>query len=74
MNFNQILDSIRDAMIGNNTHDAILAVGIAALPVLLFLWIVNRQRHPERPFLPLLPSRGRQRRGTARATEPERWT
>ena len=54
MNFNQILDSIRDAMIGSNTHDAILAVSIAALPVLLFLWIVNRQRHPERPFLTAL--------------------
>ena len=54
MNFNQILDSIRDTMIGNNTHDAILAVSIAALPVLLFLWIVNRQRHPERPFLTAL--------------------
>ena len=50
----KILDSIRNAMIGNNTHDAILAVSIAALPVLLFLYIVNRQRHPQRPFLTAL--------------------
>ena len=50
----KILDSIRDAMIGNNTHDAILAVTIAALPVLVFLFIVNRQRHPQRPFLTAL--------------------
>ena len=50
----KILDSIRNAMIGNNSHDAILAVTIAALPVLLFLYIVNRQRHP-RPGARLWP-------------------
>ena len=34
-----------------------------------------RPQAPELPrSVPLLPSRGRQRRGTARATGPERWT
>ena len=42
----QLIDSIRDA-----PHDAIIAAGIFAIPVLIALWIVNRIRHPERGFL-----------------------
>ena len=37
--------------------------------------LAARPQAPELPrSVPLLPSRGRQRRGTARATGPERWT
>ena len=37
--------------------------------------LAARPQAPELPWsVPLLPSRGRQRRGTARATGPERWT
>ena len=42
----QLIDSSRDA-----PHDAIIAAGIFAIPVLIALWIVNRMRHPERGFL-----------------------
>ena len=41
-----LIDSIRDA-----PHDAVIAAGMYAVPVLIVLLIVNRMRHPERGFL-----------------------
>ena len=44
----------REALTSNGIHDTILAVGIAAIPLLIFCLIVNRLRHPNRSFLAAL--------------------
>ena len=46
-----LIETIRQALIENQTHDAILDVAPAAIPLLLVLWIVHRMRHPARSFL-----------------------
>ena len=46
-----LIDAGREALTSNGIHDTILAVGIAAIPILIFCVIVNRLRHPDRSFL-----------------------
>ena len=46
-----LIDAAREALASNGIHDTILAVGIAAIPILIFCVIVNRLRHPDRSFL-----------------------
>ena len=46
-----LIDAAREALTSNGIHDTILAVGIAAIPILIFCVIVNRLRHPDRSFL-----------------------
>ena len=43
-----LIDAAREALTSNGIHDTILAVGIAAIPILIFCVIVNRLRHPDR--------------------------
>ena len=47
----QLINTIRETMIATEAHDAILKVIVGAIPVLLVLWIINRNRHPQRSFL-----------------------
>ena len=49
-----LIDAGREALTSNGIHDTILAVGIAAIPILIFCVIVNRLRHPDRSFLAAL--------------------
>ena len=49
-----LIDAAREALTSNGIHDTILAVGIAAIPILIFCVIVNRLRHPDRSFLAAL--------------------
>ena len=49
-----LIDAGREALTSNGIHDTILAVGIAAIPILIFCIIVNRLRHPDRSFLAAL--------------------
>ena len=49
-----LIDAGREALTSNGIHDTILAVGIAAIPILIFCVIVNRLRHPDRSFLTAL--------------------
>ncbi len=49
-----LIDAAREALASNGIHDTILAVGIAAIPILIFCVIVNRLRHPDRSFLAAL--------------------
>ena len=49
-----LIDAAREALTSTGIHDTILAVGIAAIPILIFCVIVNRLRHPDRSFLAAL--------------------
>ena len=51
MNPQALIEALREAMIANQTHDAILNAALAAIPILLVLWIIHRMRHRERSFL-----------------------
>lgn len=51
MNLQTLIEALRQSMIANQTHDAILNAALAAIPLLLVLWIIHRMRHRERSFL-----------------------
>lgn len=51
MNPETLFEALREAMIANRTHDAILNAALGAIPLLLVLWIIHRMRHRERSFL-----------------------
>lgn len=51
MNPQALIEALREAMIANGTHDAILNAALASIPILLVLWIIHRMRHRERSFL-----------------------
>ena len=51
MNPETLFEGLREAMIANRTHDAILNAALGAIPLLLMLWVIHRMRHRERNFL-----------------------
>ena len=51
MNPQALIEALREAMVANQTHDAILNAALASIPILLVLWIIHRMRHRERNFL-----------------------
>lgn len=51
MNPQALIEALRESMIANQTHDAIINAALAAIPLLLVLWIIHRMRHRERSFL-----------------------